>query len=330
MKETRLSDPPSTLCNKQYTTRDNPYVPREMEKDIVKLVEEKGPLTGEEIRESMAGDDLLLWRTCVLSRGLVLRSVATHYLRLDRQVDGFARLSPSILREFLTYSVVALRSDPQALAQRLRKLSSHIRRVSELKLELARRTVSAIASNLRTGWPDKPEPVFIIGGDIVFQMAHDVPRPERSTGKLVNGSDMDIVVILGEGSDKDYAKRLDEAIYSEKYALLRAPHLKEEIDYVVKDLGRVKEQLAFKTFKHMVACKILHEGWLLYGDKKLFDLIKRLLNHHCITEKLEEMEIRARAFRRHAEVYLLEEEIETIKKDRLHLFYPTEESEEFE
>jgi len=29
-------------------------------------------------------------------------------------------------------------------------------------------------------------------------MAHDAPRPERSTGKLVKGSDMDLVVVVDD------------------------------------------------------------------------------------------------------------------------------------
>jgi hypothetical protein len=46
-----------------------------------------------------------------------------------------------------------------------------------------------------------------------------------------------------------------------------APHVREEIDYVVKDLDRVREQMRFDTFKRMVACKILQEGIFLYGGK---------------------------------------------------------------
>ena len=48
------------------------------------------------------------------------------------------------------------------------------------------------------------------------------------------------------------------------------------------------------------------------------------------TKKLDDLEKRARAFRRDAEEYLLFEDTEKIRKDSLHLFYPTEESEEFE
>jgi hypothetical protein len=105
---------------------------------------------------------------------------------------------------------------------------------------------------------------------------------------------------------------------------------REEIDYVIKRVSRVKEQLQFDTFKHMVACKILEEGLLLYGSKSLFVDIKTMLNKHGITEKLGDLEKRAQIFRKEAEAYLLHADPDKVKRGSLYLFYPAEESEEFE
>jgi hypothetical protein len=124
--------------------------------------------------------------------------------------------------------------------------------------------------------------------------------------------------------------RLDEAIYQEKYRLLITPHLREEIDYVVKNLDRVSEQLRFDTFKHMVACKLLQEGTLLYGSEEVFHTLKRMLRDHGVIKKLRELENKARIFRKEAEDYLLIEDPDKIREESLNLFYPTEESEEFE
>ena len=82
-----------------------------MENKIISLIERQGPLTGSEILETVGGDGLILWRACRLSKILTVRTVGTRYLRLDRKVEGFARLSPSILREFLTFSVVGIQGD---------------------------------------------------------------------------------------------------------------------------------------------------------------------------------------------------------------------------
>jgi len=98
---------------------------------------------------------------------------------------------------------------------------------------------------------------------------------------------------------------MDEMIYREKQNVLMTPHLREEMDYVVKDLARVREQMGFDTFKRMVACKILQESTLLFGNQDLFKTIKSMLQEQGITEKLVRMEDQAAIFRRDAEATLL-------------------------
>lgn len=301
-----------------------------MEQRIVNLVKREGPLTGSEISEALGGDLLLLWRTCRLSTRLSLRTTCRRYLRLDRRIRGFARLSPSILREFLTYSVIGLKGDEKALARRIREIRLHIEDVTRVKSELAYTVFSSVVDRVGTRELIKDHACIIIAGDIVHNMAHDVPRPERSTGKLIKGSDMDVVVIVDDLFPEPEMKRLDQTIYREKQDILMAPHLREEIDYIVKDMGRVREQTRFATFRHMVACKILQEGTLLYGSEVLFSAIKDMLKREGITEKLNDLEQRARRFRRGAEEHLLRDKPEKIGDEYQHLFYPSEESEEFE
>jgi hypothetical protein len=301
-----------------------------MEREIIGLLKERGPLTGSEILECTGGDGLFLWRTCKLSKSLNIRTAGMRYLRLDRRIKGLARLSPSILREFLTYSVIGHSQDDAALSQKANEVTSHIEAVSRAKSEVAYRVVSSLVGKLESEIPIYRQVCFIIAGDIVYNMAHDVPRPERSTGKLVKGSDMDLVVVVDDQFPKASMDRLDEAIYQEKYRLLITPHLREEIDYIVKDLDRVREQLRFDTFKHMVACKLLQEGTLLYGSEQLFHLLKSMLRDRGVIQKLEKLEKKARVFRKEAEDYLLTEDPQKIKEESLNLFYPTEESEEFE
>ncbi len=235
-----------------------------------------------------------------------------------------------ILREFLTYSVVGFSRDPFPLSQRVAKIDAHIREVSKGKSELAYNIIAARANRFEQEFPFRDHVCFILAGDIVYNMAHDVPRPERSTGKLVKGSDLDIVIITDDLFPKKTIERLDEAIYREKYRLLITPHLREEIDYVVKDFERVRQQVRFDTYRHMVACKILREGTLLYGSEDLFSTIKEMLRKQGVTEKLNDLENRARIFRRNAERDLLNKDPEKIREDYHDLFYPTEESEEFE
>jgi hypothetical protein len=300
------------------------------ENKIIPLLEGKGPLTGSELLEATDEEGLVLWKTCRLSTKLLVQTVGTRYLRLDRRVEGYARLSPSILREFLTYSVIGLYDDPRSVALRAQAILSHIEEVSRTKSLLVYNVISSLASRLDLGTTLSEHACFILAGDIVYNMAHDVPRPERSTGKLVRGSDMDLVVLVDESFSPEAVSRLDEVIYQEKYRLFMTPHIREEIDYIVKDFTRVLEQLKFDTFKHMVACKILEEGAFLFGSEGMFERVKSLLREHGVMDRLRAMEREAQLFRAKAEEYLLREDPEKIKGSGMYLFYPTEESEEFD
>lgn len=301
-----------------------------LEDRIIDYIEQKGPQTGAELRGSFNEDGLMLWQTCMRSKKLVITTVGTRYLRLDRRIDGFARLSPSILREFLSYSVIGPVDQPDSVSQKADEIASHIETVSKNKLELAHSIISNIRKQLDGVWVENLHLCFIIAGDIVYNMAHDVPRPEHSTGELVRGSDIDLIVVLEDDASDDFINRLDQVIYSEKYRILTSSAFREEIDYVIKRVSRVKEQLQFDTFKHMVACKILDEGLLLYGSEELFLDIKTLLINHGVTVKLGDLEKKAQVFRKNAEEYLLLTDPDQAKKESLFLFYPPEESEEFE
>lgn len=301
-----------------------------IEEKIVSIIKGTGPLTGAQLLDHTDEDPLLLLRACRLSKNLAIRVVGTKYLRLDRKIDGFARLSPSILREFLTYSIIGLAKQPLAMETKAESLQSHIKEISRRKLELAYNLVAALTGRTGDDAFIKEHACFIIAGDIVFNMAHDVPRPERSTRKMVQGSDMDIVVVVDRRFPESLMMRLDEEIYREKLSLLLNPYMKEEIDYIVKGLDKVAEQMRFDTFKHMVACKIMHEGVLLYGSKEIYLLVKNMLRENGVIEKINHMEEQARIFREKADEYLIREDMEKIRKDGLDFFYPAEESEEFE
>lgn len=302
----------------------------QLEERIKELVREKGPLTGAEIKEHIAGDSLALWQTCNSSSSLETRTMGRQYLRLDSHVEGYARLSPSILREFFTYSVIGLACEPEPLERRGLEIALRIKAISREKHELARRFIGNVREQYIGAWPED-RLCAILAGDVVYGMAHRVPRPERSTGKLVDGSDIDLVVILADDVPDCFAEWIDEAIYKGKYMALITPSIREEVDYVVKKMARVEEQLRFDTFKRMVACKILHEGVLLHGSPAMFNDIKSRLRDRGIVRKLEDMGEQARASRETRREYLLCHRPDgTMKSGDRTLFYSAEESEEFE
>ena len=300
-----------------------------MEQEIIDRIKTNGPLTGSEIRGFIPGNDLLLWQTCKTSSNLLVKSVGGRYLRLDQRVKGFARLSPSILREFLTYSVVGLAGQSRLVDKRAQEIYSRIVEVSRSKLELARSFVNDVKTELEDTWPQE-QVCIILAGDIVYDMAHDVPRPERSTGKLVRGSDIDLVVIVDDRVPENIIQKLDTAIYQKKYRMLITPAINEEIDYVVKKVERVREQVRFDTFKSMVACKILQEGMLIGGDEGFYRGVIHLLQDNGVLEKLDRLLEAAIAFRKQQEDFLAQRHAGQITREDLYFFYPAEESEEFE
>lgn len=320
-----------------------------MEESIFRVLQEQGPLTGASLRQALGGDGFDLWRHCLRSERIAVRRVGRRYLRLDQRVPGYARLSPSILREFLTYTVVGLAGDPAALEAKTAELAGRIKEISAAKHRLAQRIVSEIGARVLEGEGQAPvgeggnlsaegtaaaaaEDRFavLLAGDIVYEMGHDAPRPEKSTGRMVRGSDLDLVVIMADDAPAGLAETIDDAIYRQKYRHLINPSLREEIDYTIKPLARVREQAAFDTFKHMVPCKILHEAVLLYGSRTLFDSAKSMLEERDVIGALAIMEQSAAVARREAEQHLLSRDGGVLRGDDLYLFHTSEETEEFE
>lgn len=284
------------------------------------------------MREALGDDGFAQWKACMRSERIAVRRVGRRYLRLDQRVEGYARLSPSILREFLTYTVVGLVSDPQALERRTNELAAHIAAISAGKLRLVERIVGEIGARLSREAGDQGEERYcaLVAGDIVYGMGHDAGRPEHSTGRMVRGSDLDLVFITRDDVPEQVVNELDDAVYQEKHRRLSNPAFREEIDYTIKPLARVREQVAFDTFKHMVPCKILDEAVFVYGSSVLCEAAKALLAERGIPSKLAALETAAAAARERAEKHLLDRDELCLDGEDLYLFRTSEETEEFD
>jgi hypothetical protein len=296
--------------------------------NIGDLLANHGPCTGAELLDLVDVQVFPLWKACCTQPGIVMRRVGRRYLRLDRMVEGYARLSPSIRREFLTYTVVGLDGQMDEVTALCLELQRGFVRVSQYKRELARdvirRTVESGPNRERL----QAHLCYMIAGDVTYAMAHTVERPEPSTGRPVRGSDLDVVIVSDEEFTESEREALDGTIYQEKWYLLVMPQVREEIDYVIKDVAKVRTQLSFDSFRHMVACKILHESELLYGSEELFVRIKQLVDESGIPGKLAQLEERAIRDRNMAELQLVELPVAACTSACQHLFFTSEEREE--
>ena len=295
--------------------------------EIIKLLKEKGPLTGKELLEKSPRDALLLWRFCNETEEIYTKAVGKRYLRLDKRIQGFARLSPSILREFLTYTVIGLNTDFTKIEEKAKTLLESIEKISREKFELSKEIISQLFQAQKDHKEIEEKTVFIIAGDVVYNMAHSELRPEVSTGEMVKGSDLDIIIVT-EDLSEDIIKEIDQSIYKEKYYLIKRPAYREELDYIIKDMRKVENQLHFNSFEFMVASKLLHEGKFLYGSMQLFENIKKLLQKKRIPEKLAKLENIAIIERVNAKSCLLNDPDPLSQDECTKLFYTKEEAEE--
>ncbi len=300
--------------------------------DLLEVLKDRGPLLGKDLAHCCGMDTFQTWKVCSTTKGVETRIVGKRYLRLDARVEDYARLSPSIMREFLNYTVVGPAGEQQKLDALAEKLQEEIAAISKKKIDLARETIGRLIAAHREHELILKRTCFIIAGDVVFDMAHAEPRPESSTGELVKGSDLDVIAVT-DGLPAGYDGELDALLYRGKYNLLLNPALKEELDYIVKNLQTVREQLAFKDFKAMVASKILWEGRFLLGSMKLFERIKDEAAGCGIPEKLGRLEEKAHRDRDVAEKLLLAAPAGATPDRSDHdelmtLFYTTEEKEE--
>lgn len=289
-----------------------------------------GPGTGAELQAALGLEAFGLWRAARTTPGLLTSRVGRRYVRLDRKVEGYARLSPSIQREFLTYTVVGTEADEEQVRTRVADLERHFGAVSDRKLALAREVMTDVGVELGVDLATDPRTCVLVAGDIVYRMAHEVDRPERSTGTIVNGSDLDIVVIVADDAGPDLPAALDGVIHRKKHRYLSSPAFREEIDYVVKSLTTVAEQARFDTFRRMVACKIVDEAELLLGSEALFQKARDLLDRNGVIDRLRAMERDATAQRAERESELLRTPNARLSAAELVLFLTDEESEEFE
>lgn len=300
----------------------------EDQQDVLSALEQLGPLTGKQLKKRTGFDDLALWRFCTDNPQLYSANAAERYLRLDRLVKGYGRLSPSIKREFLTYQVLGLKDQQEQCDKTVKLLKRQFHEISLEKINLAEERISGLISLNPGLYPLLEKSCFIIAGDVVYNMAHREPRPESSTGRMVNGSDLDIVIVTDDDCPEGLVRDLDQAIFTEKFRLLVDPDHREEIDYIIKDVSKVKRQLAFDSFRHMVACKILEEGIYLYGSRMLFEKIKSMVKEYGVADKIDRLTEKAIEFRRSAEAELIVAQEGLSEQECWKLFYTQAEQDE--
>lgn len=302
----------------------------QLQETLLKYLKECGPKRGKELCDAFFEDRFSLWSACLTNPQITCVSVARHYLRLDKQLKDYARLSPSIWREFFSYTIVGHNSDEAIVKKKAIELKSEIVTISRQKAEIAKTICYLIYDKLSYNYPIlKTSMFFLLAGDVVYEMAHRDPRPELSTGELVVGSDIDLVIIVSDNVEPKIKKLLEDQILEQKYRLINNPFHREEIDYVVKTESLLKTQMKMESFKDMVAMKVFCEGEFICGSKEYFDKISGAPELRLIRNRFKKMEEIA-SYKRKEVLKSLMGGTRPETSDVLQVFfYPAEESEEF-
>jgi hypothetical protein len=243
---------------------------------VTDLLREHEPMPGWKLSKQLPDvDPISLWRTCYVSRRIRIRNCARYYLRYDITRDNVLRLSPSILRDFLTFSLIYLPEQAVKAVEGGTLMANKFRAISLRKLSRARQALLALEPELQRELNDHC--VVFLSGDIAYFLAHDTPRQHKTLEVPIRGSDIDIVIVTNHEADPTNIEAIENGLLKIKRQYLMAPSIREELDFIVKPVERMLDQLSYSDIHEKIASKILYESYFLMGRIDIYEsLLKNL------------------------------------------------------
>lgn len=257
-----------------------------LEKEIQKILTMHGPLTGSQLSERLPEfTDIALWRQCYKSQTIRVANCARYYLRYDITRENQLRLSPSILRDFLTFSLVYDIEQVVEIVEAGTILANQFRIVSLEKLRWAREALLNLDDDLQRVICDHC--VVFLSGDIAYYLAHETKRRHEQLGVEINGSDIDIVIVSNRGAPAEKMVQIERELLITKKIFLTSPDIREELDFIVKPIDAMIDQLAYRDIHQKIASKILYESFFLMGR---VDIYQSLLKHLKVSGTLNRID----------------------------------------
>lgn len=258
----------------------------DIEAEIEEILRAGGPCTGGALCEKLSHiSDIAIWRSCYGSGQIRVSNCARYYLRYDILRGNQLRLSPSILRDFLTFSLVYLTDQMVEIVEAGTKLANHFRTVSLEKLSWAREALLQLDEDLQEVLYEHC--VVFLSGDIAYYLAHETQRTHSQLGVEINGSDIDIVIVANRGAPPDKIARIESQLLTTKKIYLMTPHIREELDFIVKPIDTMLEQLAYGDIHQKIASKILYESYFLMGRVDIYQTLMRHLKLSGTWDRIE-------------------------------------------
>jgi len=185
---------------------------------------ESGPQSGSALSERFPDvHPIGLWKLCYGSKSVLIQNCARYYLRYDVTRENMLRLSPSILRDFLTFSLIYLPEQGVQSVEAGTRLANRFRRISLRKLSLAREALLRLPEDLQKELNENC--VVFLSGDIAYYLAHDTLRQHDTLNVPIKGSDIDIVIINNLESDPEKVARIEAELLKIKRQYLITPDI---------------------------------------------------------------------------------------------------------
>ena len=303
----------------------------EIETEILAILAEEGPQSGAELSKKLPHiSEIAIWRACYGSSQLRVSNCARYYLRYDITRGNQLRLSPSILRDFLTFSLVYLTDQMVDIVEGGTMLANRFRTISLKKLSWAREALLQLDEDLQEVLYDHC--VVFLSGDIAYYLAHETKRKHSQLGVEINGSDIDIVIVTNRGAPPDKIARIESQLLVTKKIYLMTPHIREELDFIVKPIDTMLGQLAYGDIHQKIASKILYESYFLMGRVDIYQTLMRHLKLSGTWDKIERDFNTALKQRKDtiAKILALPPDASTEDKEVASLFFASKERLEFQ
>ncbi|MEQ3629177.1 MAG: hypothetical protein ABNH49_11005 [Hyphomonas sp.] len=253
---------------------------------VRKLLAQNGPMLGKELAQALPEiPRLQLWQVCFSSEQLQISHFATYYLRYDITREDEVRLSPSILRDFLSFTLFSLPNQRRKLIERQGGISNLHREISLKKIALARQVMQAILAQLPL--ETKQYLCAFIAGDLAYFLAHDEPREVQSIGEIVRGSDIDIIIVH-DALPQAIIDMIEVEMRRHKLYFLRHPDHRQELDYICKSKKKMYSQLRYGDIHEKIASKIAYESMFLGGSLELYMSVRDELVSSGVQELIEQ------------------------------------------
>ncbi|MEL6257823.1 MAG: hypothetical protein AAFQ67_02045 [Pseudomonadota bacterium] len=300
----------------------------ELKLEVKRLIADRGALLGKELVDALPQAGFLdLWQACFSDLEIHISHFARYYLRYDKGRDDLVRLSPSILRDFLSFTLFSLAGQREGVIERQVELSNLHREISLYKMRIASTVVSQ-AFKLLTA-EQREQACAFIAGDLTYFLGHSEPREVAAIGELVRGSDIDIVIVHN-GLGDDTVAMLDQHMLGAKSYYLNHPDHRQELDFVCKPLERMFAQFGYSDIHEKIASKIFYESLFLGGSLELYEQIKQELERSGAHAAIEADFEYAIAERKRAMRTLLKTDPAQLDKTTETLFYFSQERVEFQ